>query len=97
MTGDPGTDARSSLHRVRLTARVPIDGVVVGCTGARTNPRTGLPHAALAITDVDGARQRWDVMLGDKIALLAGALIVEQIHPWDPPHAAGVSLRWNPR
>lgn len=97
MTGDAGADGPGSLHRVRLTARAPIGGALVGCTGARTDPGTGHPHAALAITDVDGAQQQWEVFPGDEIALGAGMLVVEQIHPWDPPHAAGVVLRWLPR
>lgn len=97
MSDDATTEAPSSLHRVRLTAQAPIGGALVGCTGARTDPDTGHPHAALAITDADGTRHRWEVHSGDEIALLSGALVVEQIHPWDPPHAAGVALRWFPR
>lgn len=97
MTGDAGADARSGLHRVLLTARAPIGGALVGCTGARTDTGTGHPHAALAITDADGSHQLWEVVLGDEIALQAGTLLVEQIRPWDPPHTAGVALRWLPR
>ncbi|HJG52359.1 hypothetical protein FM106_16200 [Brachybacterium faecium] len=102
MTDDGrSADARdavdATVHRVRLTARAPIGGAVVGCTGAKTDSETGRPHAALDIADVDGAQQLLEVVVGDEITLRSGALTVEQIHPWDPPHAAGVVLRWVPQ
>ena len=97
MTGESRSTARPEVHRVRLTARVPIGEAVVGCTGAKIDPATGRPHAALDITEGAGAQQLLEVVVGDEITLAAGALAVVQIHPWDPPHTAGVLLRWTPR
>lgn len=96
MTDDARAAAEGVPHRVRLTARTPIGDAVVGCSGAKTDPRTGDPHAVLDITDVDGAQHLLEVVVGDRIALRTGTLVVEQIHPWDPPHAAGAALRWFP-
>lgn len=84
-------------HRVRLTARAPIGDCLVGCTGAKIDPETDDPHAALAITDGDGSRQLLEVVADEEIPLRSGLLVVDQIHPWDPPHPAGVSLTWVPR
>lgn len=97
MTDDGLSAAEPTLHRVQLTARAPIGEALVGCTGAKNDPATGAPHAALDITDADGTQQLLEVRVGDQITLLAGSLFVEQIHPWDPPQAAGVLLQWVPQ
>ena len=96
MTDQALPTADPAVHRVRLTSRMPIGEAVVGCTGAKIDPASGLPHAALDITDGDGAQGLLEVVVGEEIALSAGTLHVVQIHPWDPPHAAGVVLRWAP-
>lgn len=89
--------ADPTLHRVRLTARAQIGEALVGCTGAKIDPVAGRPHAALDITDGDGTQQLLEVVADDEIPLRSGSLVVEQIHPWDPPRLAGVALRWVPR
>ena len=88
--------ADATTRRVRLTARVPLGQAVVGCTGAKIDPTTGRPHAALDITDGDGTQRLLEVTSADEIALSTGTLHVVQIHPWDPPRSAGVVLRWVP-
>lgn len=96
MTDQALPTANPAVHRVRLTSRVPIGEAVVGCTGAKIDPVTGHPHAALDITDGDGAQGLLEVVAGEEIALRAGTLRVVQIHPWNPPHAAGAVLQWVP-
>lgn len=96
MTDQALPTAGAETHRVRLTARVPLGEAVVGCTGAKIDPATGHPHAALDITDGDGTQHLLEVTSTDEIALSGGTLHVVRIHPWDPPRSAGVVLRWVP-
>lgn len=96
--GDGGAaHVTASRHRVRLAARTRIGGLVVGCSGARVDPETGHPQAALDIV-VPGEPPRLEVVLaGDVLRLPGGALEIREINPWIPHHHAGVTVSWSSR
>ena len=88
--------AVTATHRIRLTARLQIGNALVGCTGAKIDPTTGKPHAALDIADAGAQPVCVEVITGDEIPMAGGSMEVTAIHPWDPPRPAGVELRWRP-
>lgn len=95
MMSSSGADASRPVS-IRLTARRRIGPALVGCTGAKIDPSTGEPHAALDIADPGAEPVTVEVFLGDEIPVSGGSLVVTAIHPWNPPHAAGVELKWWP-
>lgn len=82
-------------RRLRLTARMPVGTATIGCSGAKADDETGTAEAALDIAEADGSAETVLVVAGEEIEAGGLRVRVDEVHPWNPPHPAGVVLSWD--
>lgn len=79
--------------RIRLTARRPVDGVVVGVLRAAMDEELGAPVAELHLARPGRAAERLIVRAGQRISVAGASYAVDSIWPWNGRTPAGVVLR----
>lgn len=84
----------SVRRRLRLAARMTIGDGLVGCSGAWSDEQTGRALAVLDVVQPDGTAQTVSVAAGEVLEIGGTRVRIEAVHPWEPPHAAGVTLTW---